>query len=167
MTEVTMIVPGTGARAVEPLNMTSGDRMMRRGAQRLIGSSLILAAAGLWFAPGASWESDVMLFKLALSLAAVLSGLALMNASARPTAPELEVDAIRRELRLVRPITGAKATSILLKRCRFRDLTRAECKGNILRFWDKRGSLMAEVTATDPATLGYIINGLRDEGKLA
>ena len=94
------------APTLEPARMVDGGRMIIRSAQRLIGAALTLAAIGIWIAPGASWESDVMLFKLILSLTAVIAGLGLMGASTAPRAPEIQIDTIRREVRLVRRQRG-------------------------------------------------------------
>ena len=113
----------TDAAALQPARVVDGGRMVLRGAQRLVGASLALAAVGLWLAPGSSWESDVMLFKLILSIIALLAGFGLMQSSATPAAPEVEIDTIRREVRLLRPAPDGSAT--VLKRCTF---------GNLLHF---------------------------------
>jgi hypothetical protein len=68
----------------EGMHLVDGGRMIMRGIKRLIGVALVMAAVGLWAAPGASWESDVMLFKLGLSVSAALAGLCMMKASAKP-----------------------------------------------------------------------------------
>ncbi len=157
--------PQTDVPATEPLNMADGGRMILRGAQRLIGASLTLAALGLWFAPGSSWESDVMLFKLILSITAVLAGIGFMSASVRPRAPEVEIDMVRREVRVVRRMVGA--APVILQSCKFAKLSRAEQAGPIVRLWDKGGQFLAEVSPTDRQAFTSLISGLRDEGKLA
>lgn len=148
----------------EPVRMVDGARMIARGAQRLIGASLALAAIGLWAAPGASWESDILLFKLILSLTAVLAGIGLMTASAKPRAPEIEIDTIRREVRLVRRMRGQQP--VVLESARFDALARAEVDGTIVRLWDTQGAFLAEVCPTDRTALASLIGGLRDAGKL-
>ena len=139
--------------------------MMVRGAQRLLGVSLTIAALGLWLAPGASWESDVMLFKLILSVSAVIAGLALVSASGAPRAPEIIIDSIRREIRLVRCERGKGA--VVLQSCAFSDLHHVEQDGCRLRLWEKSGDLLAEVVLTDRTALTSLVAGLRDAGKLA
>lgn len=59
-------------------NMVEDHRWALRGTQRMIGVALILAAAGLWVLPGASWEADVALMKLALTLLFGLVGFTIM-----------------------------------------------------------------------------------------
>ncbi|OAN94511.1 hypothetical protein A8B74_02490 [Sulfitobacter geojensis] len=145
--------------------MAGGGRMIVRGAQRLLGVSMTLAALGLWLAPGASWESDVMLFKLILSLTAVIAGLGLMGASTAPRAPEIQIDTIRREVRLVRRQRGG--ADQVLQSCGFAKLSRAEQDGNSVFLWDQAGLFLAEVSLTDRKALSSLVAGLRDVGKLA
>ncbi len=153
------------ALAVEPVGVVDGGRMIIRGTQRLFGVSLTIAAIGLWLAPGASWESDVMLFKLILSITAVIAGLGLVSASAKPRAPEVEIDTIRREVRLVRRQRGTAAE--ILQNCAFADLAKAEYKGSTVRLWDASGAFLAEANLSDRTAFSSLIAGLRDVGKLA
>lgn len=151
--------------SVEPARMVNGARMILRGLQRLLGVSLTLAAILLWIAPGSSWESDILLFKLILTLTAVLAGIGFMSASIRPDAPEIEIDVVRREVRLVRHSRGF--APVVLKTCSFAGLSRAEQSGPIVRLWDRGGVFLAEVSLTDKNVLRTLVHGLRDEGKLA
>lgn len=152
-------------QAIEPARMADGGRMIARGAQRLVGVSLTLAALGLWLAPGSSWESDVMLFKLILSLTAIIAGLGLISQGASPRAPEVEVDTIRREVRLVRRQRGMEDQ--VLQSSSFADLAHAEHEGTNVRLWDPAGRFLAEVSLTDRNALTSLVAGLRDAGKLA
>ncbi|MEM6303837.1 MAG: hypothetical protein AAF744_03905 [Pseudomonadota bacterium] len=156
----------TNAQAVarEEVRIADGGRMLVRGAQRLIGASLALAAIFIWVAPGASWESDVMLFKLVLSITALLAGLGLMQSSAAPATPEIEIDVIRREVRLLRSAPDGSAA--VLERAAFAELSRAERCGQHLRLWGPSGDLMAEVTLSDRRALSSLVACLRDAGKL-
>ena len=149
--------------SIEPVRMTGGARMLVRLGQRLLGASLAMAAVGLWLAPGASWESDIMLFKLILSLTAILAGFGLMTASVRPAAPEIQIDTIRREVRLVRRDKGQE---VLLQSSSFADLAHAEFDGTNVQLWDAEGQFLAEVALTDRKALNSLIAGLRDAGKL-
>lgn len=149
----------------EPARMVSGMRMVVRGSQRLFGVALTLAAVGLWLAPGSSWETDIMLFKLILSLTAVLAGLGLISASSAPPLPEVEIDPIRREVRLVRRQRGR--APITLQRCSFAKLAKVEHQGNCVRLWDQRGYFIAETNLSDRQALSSLLAGLRDAGKLA
>ncbi len=153
------------AAKLEPVHMADGGRMVVRAVQRLLGVALTLAAIGIWVAPGASWESDVMLFKLVLSVTALLAGFGLMHTSSTPSAPEVEIDTIRREVRLLR--TAGDGSAEVLQRCAFADLSRAEQRGGHVRLWGQSGALLAEVTLTDRGVLKSLLAGLRDAGKLA
>ncbi len=152
------------APASEPVRMADGGRMIVRGVQRLVGVSLTIAALGLWLAPGSSWENDIMLFKLILSITAVIAGLGLVSSSSTPRAPEVEIDTIRREVRLVRRLRGA--APVILKSCAFDKLAKAEHKGTNVRLWDEAGVFLAEVNLTDRAALSSLVSGLRDVAKL-
>jgi membrane protein implicated in regulation of membrane protease activity len=153
------------AAVTAPVRVTDGGRMIARGAQRVLGTALALAALGLWLAPGASWENDVMLFKLILSLIALLAGFGLLQASSKPKTLEVEIDTIRREVRLMRPADDGSAA--LIERCAFADLSRAERLDNDIRLWGPSNNLLAEVSMTDRAVLSSLVAGLRDAGKLA
>ncbi|KIN66286.1 hypothetical protein Z946_298 [Sulfitobacter noctilucicola] len=152
-------------QAPEPVRMADGGRMIIRGAQRLAGVALTLAAIGLWLAPGASWEPDLMLFKLILSVSAVIAGLGLISASSTPPSPEVEVDTIRREVRLVRRLRGS--APVVLQSCPFAELAHVEQAGNNVSLWDKQGVFLAEVSLTDRNSLSSLLAGLRDAGKVA
>lgn len=149
--------------AHEPVRMTNGARMLVRGGQRLLGAALAMAAVGLWVAPGSSWESDVMLFKLILSFTGLLAAFGLMNASARPRAPEIEIDTIRREVRLVR---REKQERVVLQSSSFGELAHAEFDGANVQLWGADGDFLAEVALSDRKALASLLAGLRDAGKL-
>ncbi|KIN60732.1 hypothetical protein Z945_1711 [Sulfitobacter noctilucae] len=147
-----------------PIRMADGGRMIIRGSQRLLGAALILSAFGLWLAPGAAWESDVMLFKLILSVTAVIAGVAMMQTSATPPPPEIEIDTIRREVRLVRYVRGQ--SPVVLQSSGFATLAQVEHDGTNIRLWDAAGVFLAEVNLSDRAARNSLLAGLRDAGKL-
>jgi hypothetical protein len=140
----------------------SGAAFVKWG-QRLSGAALILAAGGLWLAPGASWESDVMLIKLALTVFAAMAGIGLLLASNYERFDEIEIDCIRRELRLVRPGTRGKT---VLQRCGFDAIGRAEHEGTVVRLFDPEGGIIAEAALKDRFAMASLLVGLRDVGKL-
>lgn len=144
---------------------TSGTRMIMRSAQRILGCALALAAAGLWIAPGSSIEADVMLYKLILSITSVIAGLGLMHASARPAAPQIEIDTIRREVRLVR--RSRRDGDALVAKSSFAELGKVEVDGPMVRLWDAKLELLAEVTLHDQIAHRSLLRGLRDEGKVS
>ncbi|MGJ8616760.1 MAG: hypothetical protein ACSHWS_07940 [Sulfitobacter sp.] len=153
------------APTIAPVRIADGGRMLVRAAQRLTGAALVLAALGLWMAPGAGWENDVMLFKLILSITAGLAGLGLLQSSATPKKPEIEIDTIRREVRLVRVVGEGK--NVVLQRCAFSDLARAERDGMHVRLWDSSNTLLAEVSLADRTAMTSLMAGLHAAGKIA
>ncbi|MGJ8628362.1 MAG: hypothetical protein ACSHXB_15485 [Sulfitobacter sp.] len=153
------------APALAPVRIADGGRMLVRAAQRFCGAALVIAALGLWVAPGASWENDLMLFKLILSITAGLAGLGLMQSSAKPRTPEIEIDTIRREVRLVRVVRDGK--NVVLQRCGFSELSRAERDGVHVRLWDSNDVLLAEVSLADQNSMTSLMAGLRAAGKIA
>jgi hypothetical protein len=148
----------------EDVVSTDGGRLILRILQRLVGVSLALAAAALWIAPGSSMEGDVMLYKLILSLTSVIAGMGLMHASARPPEPEIEIDTIRREVRLVRRTKSGEDT--VLSASTYAELGKVEVDGPYVRLWDAKMTLLAEVTLYDRDTRLGFLGALRDEGKL-
>lgn len=152
-------------REAQPVSLIDGGHMIVRGTQSLLGMGLALAAVGLWFAPGSNTESDIVLFKLVLSISAGLAGMGLLHASATPRTPEIEIDTIRRQVRVVRRQPGTAPK--VLQSCSFAQLGAAEYEGSVVRLWDQAGVLLAEVNLVDRTALSSLVAGLRDEGKLA
>lgn len=140
-----------------------GSRWLKRSAQRLGGAALMTAAAGLWVQPGASWDADVMLIKLGLSLTLGLAGLAVLQAGRAVPPVEVEIDTIRREVRLMR---GKGRARQLVTRTALAELGPAEVQGNMVRLWSGDGALIAEVALTDPAIRRSLTGALRDADKL-
>lgn len=147
---------------LEQPTMVDGSRMVLRGLRRLLGAALMLAAAGLWLAPGGAGESEAMLFKLALSTMAVLAGFGFLNASSKPAAPEVEIDRIRREVILVRHNRG-RGTEIL-QRCAFKDLAHVEKTATGLQLWDQHGTFLAALTISDPTAQCALLSALGHSG---
>ncbi|TMM54295.1 hypothetical protein [Sulfitobacter sabulilitoris] len=155
----------TAAKAIDlhPVGSANGTRMILRGVQRVIGASLVLSVLGLWIAPGSNWESDPLLMKLLMSVVAGLAGVALLQASARPSGMDSEIDIERGEIRLVRTVGGHRD---VVQRCSFDALSDAEVRGNQIRFWDADGAFIAEVTLTACATRQELTQSLRRAGKI-
>tara|TARA_R110002094_G_scaffold41646_1_gene54017 strand:+ start:256 stop:813 length:558 start_codon:yes stop_codon:yes gene_type:complete len=154
----------TSPAIVQPMRVVEGSRMMLRAAQRLVGSAMTLAAIGLWVMPGASFEQDVMLFKLVLSITAFISGLALIHASSAPDAPDVEVDMSAQEVRLVRTLSGKQP--VVLQTCTFAELTRAEREGPHVRLWGQDGVFLAEITLSDQKVMARLLETLGNAGHL-
>lgn len=140
-----------------------GGRLMVRGSQNLLGAALVLSAIGLWVMPGSDFSGDVLLMKLVLSLTAAIIGIALVQQGKSPAKPEIEVDTIRREIRLVR---REGKTMECIKQCKFSDLDRAEVQGAHVTLWAKGNVMLAEIALTDPQMRRSLMRGLADAGKL-
>ena len=147
----------------QPVSMLDGSRMLMRGVQGVVGFALILTAVGLWVAPGANWSQELLLIKLLASVTGAMLGVALLQSFIRPTAPKIEIDTIRHEVRLVR--TRGKDRYIL-DRCKFSDLTLVENSGTHVPLWGKNNELIAEVAAQDRVSHQSLVTALRVAGKL-
>ena len=150
-------------RPVDAPRMIDGSRMLVRGGRKLLGVALVLAALGLWLQPGALLDADILLFKLALSLAIGFVGLATFQSGQCPAPVDVEIDTVRREVRLVR---GKGQGRSIVSRTKLTDLGPAEMRGNLVRLWTADGGLIAEVALSDPATRNSLLGALRDADKL-
>jgi len=141
----------------------SGTRSILRLMQRLVGVSLLMASSGLWLAPGANWNNEVMLMKMALSAISLLVGVWLILSGQKPAAPEIQIDTVRRVVRLVRP--GPLGADLLLQKCRFSDLSKVKREDRVLRFWDEKGDFIADVYIGHQSVMDILISGLLDSGQ--
>jgi len=141
----------------------SGTRSILRLMQRLVGVSLLMASPGLWLAPGANWNNEVMLMKMALSAISLLVGVWLILSGQKPAAPEIQIDTVRREVRLVRP--GPLGADLLLQKCRFSDLSKVKREDRVLMFWDEKGDFIADVYIGHQSVMDVLISGLLDSGQ--
>jgi hypothetical protein len=146
-------------------HLLDGTRMLMRTAARLGAVTAAFVGVLIWLALGAVWESEVMLFKLALSVLCTLGAVALWQASLPPLPPVVEVDVARGEVRLVR--TGAPADKRVIARCAFEDLQMAELSGRYVAFWGPSGRLIAEIALSNSSAHTALIGALRAAGKLA
>ena len=149
-----------------PVRTVDGARWLARGAQRFAGTVLLLAMAGIWIQPGAAFDQDIMLFKLALSAFLGLAGMALIRGGRPEPSVEIEIDLDRDELRLVRPQPTAFAAPIVVHTCAFSDLVSVDVVSQMVRLWDADGSLMAEVPMSDPETRSTLMQALSAHGKI-
>ena len=102
-----------------------------------------------------------MLCKLIVSLVLGFAGIALWQAGEAMPKPQLELDIVRREVRLVRYHGENKG---LLKRRRFSELEEVQIQGNTVALWSDDGALLAELTLSDEVALRSFRSALRDEG---
>ena len=151
--------------AKEPDQSGAARRVLVQTVLRGIGGVMVLAALGLWFAPGASWESEVILFKLILSVASGVTGLGMIQSSMGPRDAMVEIDPTRAEIRLLcsdcSETPGEPATYS------FKDLGHARLDGTRVSFWSKSDLLLAEVTMSNRRALANVVGALKDAGKLA
>ena len=142
-----------------------GGRCIARLGLRILAVALLLTGAGLWILPGSSWQSEVLLFKLILSVTAALGGLGLWQMGMTPSPPVVELDLERSEVRLVREC--GPAARRLIEACRFEDLGGAEQNGRQITFWTTDGRLLAEITLSNATAHATLISALRNADKLA
>ena len=143
--------------------MVNGARWLVRSAQRMAGVTLILAAVGLWVVPGSLWDADVVMIKFGLTILFGLGGLCVLQLGRAQPLVQVEIDTLRREVRLVRG-TGRGRT--LVRRTAIADLGPAELHGAMVRLWAADGALVAEVAISDPVARRSLTGALRDAGKL-
>jgi hypothetical protein len=146
-------------------HLLDGGRMLMRMGARLGAVTAGFVAVLVWLAPGAVWQSDVMLLKMALSILFAFGAVVLWQAGLAPAPPVVEVDLARAQVRLVRK--GAPTPKRVIAACAFADLKLVELSGRYIAFWGPDGRLIAEIALGDPATHAALIAALRAAGKLA
>ena len=149
-----------------PVRMVDGSRWLARGAQRFSGIVLVMAVVGLWLQPGAGFDQDVMLFKLAVSAFMALAGVALIQGAGRKPSVEVEIDLAGDALRLVRPGRTAAAPATVVQECSLSGLHMVDVDPCMVRMWDDQGNLLAEVPLSDPDTRETLLCALRAHGKI-
>ncbi|WP_299603147.1 hypothetical protein [uncultured Tateyamaria sp.] len=135
----------------------------RRIASRAFGAVLVLASLGLWIEPGTEMAVDLVLMKLGVSLFLGFAGLALMQDKLQAQDPEVQIDTVRREVRIARP--GGRRRSVI-RRIAIRDLGRAEAVGDVIRLTAANGAFLAAITLPDPDAWSSLYGALQDAGKL-
>lgn len=151
-----------GSIKINPLRLVDGARSVMRTVQRFFGASLVLAAFGLWIAPGANWAMDLALIKLTVSLAMGFSGLALWQLGSNAGRFEIELDTKTNEVRMMRMIHGRMRPVV---RCRFAEMGRVEQDGDILRLWDSENNFLAEVELCEAQMRARLLEAFRQAGQ--
>ncbi|MEO0937023.1 MAG: hypothetical protein AAFY38_02590 [Pseudomonadota bacterium] len=141
-----------------------GARAMRRLCLHMLGAGLIFAIGMLWIAPGAIWDANLVLIKLALSVLMGAAAWALLSAGRDGIAPaEVEVDLVRREVRVLH---RGRGRDIIAKTCAFDALSGAECADGIIGLWGPDGAHLADVALRDRTAARLLTSALKDAGKL-
>lgn len=130
------------------------------------GGALMVAALALWLMPGSSVAADLIVPKLALTCFLVIAALPLLRPlTATPSvAPSVQIDSIRREVRILRPATADQPHTV--ETCTFGALSKVERAGASLRFFGPDGGLLTEVTLGRRDVLNSVVGGLQDAKKL-
>ncbi|NRB02194.1 MAG: hypothetical protein HRU30_02920 [Rhodobacteraceae bacterium] len=119
-----------------------GGVLLIRNAQRISGAALIFASVGLWLFPGTSWEPDLALMKLLVSLALGFAGIAFLQEGRTSTVPEIELDLTREEVRVIRR-AGRDARMVVCYA--FSELGPVEDHGETIRLCDPDGALLVDM----------------------
>ncbi len=141
------------------LRTRGGRRYWMRAVQRFLGVSLSVAALGLWLVPVGAGGSAEVLSKLMVTVLLGFVGAALWQSGAPHPVPEIEIDLVRREVRLVRFYGETRS---LVTRRRFSDLTGAAFQGRNVQLWDEAGDLLAELTLPDDTLTAALRRALQD-----
>ncbi|WP_299703104.1 hypothetical protein [uncultured Tateyamaria sp.] len=131
-------------------------------ASRAFGAVLVLTSLGLWIEPGTQMAVDLVLMKLGVSLFLGFAGLALMQDKPQAQDPEVQIDTVRREVRIARP----RGRRSVIRRIAIRDLGRAEAVGDVIRLTAANGAFLAAITLPDPDAWSSLYGALQDAGKL-
>jgi len=150
---------------LEPVQVTGGGQPVLRGMKRVAGAGLAVMAFGMWVVPGSSYDAELIIPKLVVSLTALGAGFLLMQSGPAEPAPVAQIDPIRREVRLVSAHAGEDAE--ILQRTAFSDLSRVDRKGNRFRLFGPDHALMADVVLSCETATTSLARGLQDAGKLS
>lgn len=147
------------------VHMLDGGRLMMRLAMRVGAVTFALVVALIWIAPGATWDTDVLLFKLALSVMSGFVAAGMWQRSLPPVQPTVEVDIANMEVRVMRSDGGAQPR--LIESCNFCDLEAVDLQGRHIILWAKGKRLLADITLSNATAHASLLAALRHEGKLA
>ena len=142
----------------------NGSRFAMRFAFKMGTLTFGLVAVLVWLAPGASWESDIMLFKMAITIVATFCAALMWQSSLPVDAPGVEVDVATGEVRVVREnVTGPER---VIERCAFADLHAVDVRGKHITFWGQRERFLAEISLTDAGARKALLAALKSLGKI-
>ncbi|WP_147104058.1 hypothetical protein [Tateyamaria sp. syn59] len=132
-------------------------------ATRAAGAILVLGAIGVWLEPTNYAGADLVVMKLAVSLFLSLAGFMILQDRRVTDSPDVEIDTVRRELRVV---TGAGRHRKVTRRTAIRDLGKAQVIGDTVRLKAANGDVLADVSMSDARVRRHLCGALHDAGKL-
>ena len=147
------------------VHMLGGGRLALRLAMRIGAVTFAIVMLLIWIAPGATWDSDVLLFKAALSVASAFVSAAMWQQSMPQPRPTVEVDIANMEVRVMRRSAGAEPR--VIESCRFADLDAVDLHGRHIILWNKGNRLLADFTLSNSKAHASLLAALRGAGKLA
>ncbi len=112
-----------------------------RWMSMFFGVSLIFAAMGFWLVPVSAIVAEIILFKLASSLTALMLGIMLLHLGQEAGRPEVQVDMSRKELRFLQ--RGASGIGKLTHVIGFDELGAIDIDGDAFRSLDRNEKEMA------------------------
>lgn len=128
------------------------------GALRFGGVAFIIAAVGMWIVPAPAWDAQMVLIRLAVSLAFGCFGFLLIHAGDNSLWDEIQFDRQARELRHVQ--RGRDGIARLRQRVSLDDVDAAVIDEDTLVLRDRSGGIVMEVSGLDRSTLKALQDGL-------
>lgn len=120
-----------------------------------------MAALALLVLPFGADTATAVLCKMMVALTLGFVGAALWQAGAPVATPELEIDMVRREVRLVRWSGSSRQQTATAA---FSSVGHAEIVGNRARLWAQDETLIAEVSMPGESATRSLMRALQDEG---
>ncbi len=143
------------------IKLRDGVPWVVRTAQRFGGVAFSVAGLALLLFPFGAATTTEILCKLMMALVFGFVGAALWQSGSPASTPEMEIDLVRREIRLMRWVGRHRQET---SRASFSDLGRAEIAGRVARLWDKTDGLVAELNLADERAVRSLQRALQDEG---
>ena len=114
---------------------------------RIIGTALVLSAAGMWLMPGSQYGAEVVLIKLGVSVFFFLCGLALLMRNHQDAQPDAYFDSIRNEVRVLQKNNRGRPQTVL--RRSYDTLGVAKFTENTVEMYDLDGSMLMRLPIDD------------------
>lgn len=131
------------------------------GALRFAGAAFLLAAAGMWIVPTPAWDAQMVLIRLAVSLAFGCFGFLLLHAGDNSLWDEIHLDRQAGELRHVQ--RGRDGIARLRQSVTLDDVGVVVVDEDTLTLHARSGEIVMEVSGLDRSTLKVLQAGLAPE----